>query len=256
MRVREDPARPPGLREARVALALGWLRLAVVAAEIIALIGNFRYVLGFSSFGVANFFGYFTIQSAMIAVAVTLAGGLVLVSGRSESVVLVTVRTIVLVYVVLSGIVFGLLAAFSSTRTYQIAIPWSDQLLHFILPSVLLLDWLVGRFLGPRAPAVPWLALAWAVPYPVIWLIFTLVRGDAVGWYPYFFLDPSQVSGPAAIVAYCAGILAVILGFVAAFIGLSRARMQHPPAPRARGSAPSDPRPAQAAERDERVEAA
>ncbi|KQO96850.1 Pr6Pr family membrane protein [Leifsonia sp. Leaf264] len=256
MRVREDPARPPGLREARVALALGWLRLAVVAAEIIALIGNFRYVLGFSSFGVANFFGYFTIQSAMIAVAVTLVGGLVLVSGRSESVVLLTARTIVLVYVVLSGIVFGLLAAFSSTRTYQIAIPWSDQLLHFILPSVLLLDWLVGRFLGPRAPAVPWLALAWAVPYPVIWLIFTLVRGDAVGWYPYFFLDPSQVSGPGAIVAYCAGILAVILGFVAAFIGLSRARMRHPPAPHAPGSAPSDPRPAQAAERDERVEAA
>src|SRR6478735_5530760 len=142
MRVRDDPAQWPGLREARVAVVLGWVRIAVVAAEIIALIGNFRYVLGFSSFGVANFFGYFTIQSAMIAVVVTLAGGLVLLSGRSESVVLLTTRTIVLVYVVLSGIVFGLLAAFSSTRTYQIVIPWSDQLLHFILPAVLLADWL------------------------------------------------------------------------------------------------------------------
>ncbi|KQX05445.1 MULTISPECIES: Pr6Pr family membrane protein [unclassified Leifsonia] len=228
MRVRRNPAQRPGLREARVALALGWLRIAVVAAEIIALIGNFRYVLGFSSFGVANFFGYFTIQSAIIAVGVTLVGGIVLLSGRTESVVLLTARTILLVYVVLSGIVFGLLAAFSSTRTYQIAIPWSDQLLHFILPTVLLADWLVDRYLGPRAPAVPWLALAWAVPFPVIWLVFTLVRGDSVGWYPYFFLDPSQVSGPPVITAYCAGILAVILGFVAALIGVSRTRMLHP----------------------------
>ncbi|MET1016301.1 MAG: Pr6Pr family membrane protein [Leifsonia flava] len=257
MRVRDDPAQRPGLREARVAVVLGWVRIAVVAAEIIALIGNFRYVLGFSSFGVANFFGYFTIQSAMIAVVVTLAGGLVLLSGRSESVALLTTRTIVLVYVVLSGIVFGLLAAFSSTRTYQIVIPWSDQLLHFILPAVLLVDWLVGRFLGPRAPAVPWIALAWAVPFPVIWLIFTLFRGDAVGWYPYFFLDPSQVSGPAVIVAYCAGILAVILGFVATFVGLSRARMQHPPDAHASGPSStvlSAPRSSMAQERSEPVE--
>src|SRR3954454_7999996 len=198
-------------RQRRLLIALGWGRIALIAAEGIALVGNFQYILGFSSFGVGNFFGYFTIQSAMLVVPVFLVGGIVLLSGRTEPGWVPTVRTLVLVYVLLSGIVFGLLAAFSSTRTYQIAIPWSDQLLHFVLPVVVLIDWLVHRFLCPISAPIPWLALGWAVPFPTLWLVFTLIRGEAVGWYPYFFLDPSQVSGPAAIAGYCGVVLVMIL---------------------------------------------
>lgn len=221
MAARENSAHPAARR---LLLGLGWLRIALIAAEVIALIGNFQYILGFSSFGVGNFFGYFTIQSAILVIPVYLVGGIVLLSGREEPDWLPTVRTIVLVYVVLSGIVFGLLAAFSTSRTYQIAIPWSDQLLHFVLPVVVLLDWLAHRFLGPRTAAIPWSALGWSLPFPIAWLVFTLFRGEAVGWYPYFFLDPSQVSGPAAIAGYCGIVLLMMLGFTSAFVGLSRVR--------------------------------
>ncbi len=47
-------------------------RLLVAVLEVIALIGNFQYVLGFRFFATTNFFSYFTVQSAMLAV-VTLA---------------------------------------------------------------------------------------------------------------------------------------------------------------------------------------
>ncbi|MET0725412.1 MAG: Pr6Pr family membrane protein [Leifsonia sp.] len=221
MRVREKTTHPA---QGRVLIGLGWLRIGLAAGEVIALIGNLQYVLGFSAFGVGNFFGYFTIQSAIIAVPVLIIGGILLLGRRRETRAFITIRTIVLVYVLLSGIVFGLLAAFSTTRTYQIAIPWSDQLLHFVLPVGILIDWLVHRFLAPLSPAVPWIALGWSVPFPILWLVLTVIRGEAVGWYPYFFLDPSQVSGTPAIVGYCAVVLLTLLGFTAAFIGLSRLR--------------------------------
>ena len=34
-------------------------------------------------------------------------------------------------------------------------------------------------------------ALGWLI-YPLIWLAYTLVRGAAVSWYPYPFLDPAH----------------------------------------------------------------
>ena len=56
----------------RARRSLGVFRLLVAVLEVIAIIGNFQYVLGFRFFATTNFFSYFTVQSAMAAV-VTLA---------------------------------------------------------------------------------------------------------------------------------------------------------------------------------------
>jgi hypothetical protein len=43
-----------------------------------------------------------------------------------------------------------------------------------------------------------------------------------VGWYPYFFLDARQVSGPGETVFYCLIIVAIITGIAALLTWITR----------------------------------
>lgn len=61
----------------------------------------------------------------------------------------------------------------------------SNILVHYVVPIAMVLGWLL---FGPRpriTAAVVWWSLAW----PVAWLGYTLIRGEATGWYPYPFVD-------------------------------------------------------------------
>ena len=48
------------------------------------------------------------------------------------------------------------------------------------------------------------------------------MRGSFVGWYPYFFLDPAQVSGPLETVLYCLIAVVLFLGIAAVLVATSR----------------------------------
>ncbi len=103
---------------------LGVFRLAIAMLEIVALIGNFQYVLGgFRFFATANFFSYFTIQSAFAAVAVLLVAGYTAIALPRDPAWLGIVRTMVTVYVLVSGIVFGVIVTQASTRDYRVDVP-------------------------------------------------------------------------------------------------------------------------------------
>jgi len=47
----------------------------------------------------------------------------------------------------------------------------------------------------------------------VVWGVITLVRGASVGWYPYFFLDPVQVTDPVEFAVY-SGIALTVFALV------------------------------------------
>jgi hypothetical protein len=64
----------------------------------------------------------------------------------------------------------------------------ADKLLHMVVPLLAVVGWLV---FGPRGYAsnddlVPFLRL------PVVWLLYTLIRGAFVDWYPYPFIDVNE----------------------------------------------------------------
>ena len=62
--------------------------------------------------------------------------------------------------------------------------------------------------------------LAWLL-FPFAYLIFTLLRGSYINWYPYWFLNP-KVVGYTGIITYAAGIfvltilIAMVLYLIAA----------------------------------------
>jgi hypothetical protein len=184
---------------------VGLARLAAATAGIVALIARFVYGLGFHTFVTSNYFAYLTMQSAIALVLVNAAAGILILRGRAESARFSTLRCAVACFVIVAGVVFGILASQAPTLGYRLDVPWSDQVLHFFLPTFALADWLVS----PGRQRVRWRTLILIVGYPVVWGIATILHGRMVGWYPYFFLDPAQAGYPVSFVLYSAGALAL-----------------------------------------------
>ncbi|MCU1569317.1 MAG: hypothetical protein JWR33_58 [Naasia sp.] len=198
--------------------AMGSARLLAAAAGIVALVARFLYGLGFPSFGSANYFAYLTMQSNIAAVVVSAVAGIRLLRGVPETRALSTARALVASFLIVAGFVFALLASQAPAQGYRLDVPWSDQVLHFYLPAFALADWLIT----PGRRPVRWRALVGALGYPTVWGIGTILRGQLVGWYPYFFLDPRLPGYPLSFLAYSAGALALFVAVAAGLIAASR----------------------------------
>ncbi|HEU5429488.1 MAG TPA: Pr6Pr family membrane protein [Actinocrinis sp.] len=192
----------------RLRPAVAGYRLAVAALMAVAL-GFTAYRAGFSgSTGLVNFFSYFTILSNILGTVVFLVGGIGLLRGGAGAPDLL--RGAAALYLVITGIVYGVALAHYDTPQ---VIPWVNAVVHKLTPLVFLLDWLLDP---PRRPlrlsraAVAWLAL------PVVFLVYSLARGPAAGWYPYPFLDP-RGHGYLRVAVSC---VIVAVAFVAAGAGL------------------------------------
>jgi putative copper export protein len=73
----------------------------------------------------------------------------------------------------------------------------------------------VRRLFGPR-PRITWHTVAAAFGWPLAWLVYIFTQGAFTGWYPYPFLDVTDIGLGAAIgnallvVVLAAGLAAVI----------------------------------------------
>ena len=232
MAARANGVSAPGMRARR---SLGVFRVLIAVLEVIALVGNFEYVLGFRFFATANFFSYFTVQSAMLAVVTLCIAAAYALLAPNDPPWLGILRTMVTVYLLVSGLVFALIVGQASSRDYRIDVPWSDTLLHWVVPALAVVAWTADSIMAVN-PRVPWSTVGWVLVYPSLWLPYTLVRGADVGWYPYFFLDEAQVGGVGGVVAYCALVLVIFVAITAVLVAVNRALWR-----RARGRRGSPP---------------
>ena len=196
---------------------LGLARIAMALACLIALVHRFVWGLGSITFEPANFFGYLTIQSNLAFVAVAVVSGRHALRGWPPSARLDAVRAAVLTCTVTAGIVFAVIVQQSSARAIRIDVPWSDVLLHFVLPALALAEWT----LSPRGHRSPWRVLLVVIGYTLAWGGVTMVRGAITGWYPYYFLDPDQSSGLGEFLLYAAAALAVFAVVGSVVVGTS-----------------------------------
>ena len=86
----------------------------------------------------------------------------------------------------------------------------ADNLLHIVVPVLAVLGWVM---FGPRHRVRRSDLLPALVP-PVVWLVYTLVRGGIVDWYPYPFLDAGEL-GYGSVAATCLGIAVLFVGLAA-----------------------------------------
>ena len=100
----------------------------------------------------------------------------------------------------------------------------ADKLLHVVVPVLAVAAW---AWVGPR-PRVSARAIAYALCWPVAWLVWTLVVGQVDGWVPYPFLDPDE-DGWDGVVVVSVGITVLFLLLFALLRWLDRLL---PPTPR------------------------
>ncbi|MGC5172398.1 Pr6Pr family membrane protein [Microbacterium sp. DT81.1] len=167
---------------------------------------------------IANFLSFFTIQSNVLAV-VTLAIGAVWAwtKGRDEdteprwfAILLACTTT----YMLVTGVVYNTLLR-NVELPQGVTVPWSNEVLHVVIPLVLLVD----LFFAPKRRALPWRAVWIIVAYPIVWVLYTLVRANLIiapatgnaWWYPYPFLDPNGPGGFRSVVVY---VIAIAVGII------------------------------------------
>ncbi|PVE97906.1 Pr6Pr family membrane protein [Microbacterium sp. TPD7012] len=184
---------------------------------------------------IANFFSFFTIESNVLAAVALASGGIwalrqkdrTLVEPRWLAVLLVCAST----YMIVTGVVYNTLLR-GIPLPQGATVPWSNEVLHVFVPIIMLIDVLVA----PRRRALGWGAVGIAAIFPIVWVVYTLIRANLViapatgnpYWYPYPFLDPHQPGGYGAVTLYVLLIAAIIIGAAAGVVWIGRKRGTRP----------------------------
>ncbi|MDW4574542.1 Pr6Pr family membrane protein [Microbacterium sp. M3] len=210
---------------ARAVMAL--VILAAIIAQLAKSVGTAIELERDVATTIANFFSFFTILSNTLAGIVLLWAALWhLTRGRPrgariEPPGLALALACASTYMIVTGVVYNVLLRNIVLPQGSEPVWWSNEVLHLVGPLFLLADVLVG----PLRRALPWRTLWAVVAFPIVWVVYTMVRGPLTTnpvsgdlfWYPYPFLNPNNDGGWPSVIAYVVGIAVAILA-VAAFV--------------------------------------
>ncbi|GAA2016428.1 Pr6Pr family membrane protein [Nakamurella flavida] len=178
--------------------------------------------------GVVNFFSYFTILSNLLAGLVFVAGAVRLARGQEDGPLAVAIRGASVVYMLFVGVVFSTLLSGADLGPLE---PWVNTVHHYVMPVVVLVDWLVW----PPARRLPLRTAALYLLFPLIYTVYSLIRGAVTGWYAYPFFNPSVSGGYGGVALLCAGMLVAFLLIALLVRWLGNARVRATPTPRVAG---------------------
>lgn len=152
-----------------------------------------------------NFMSFFTNLSNIFAGVVFIISAIYLAKSRRASTTDDIIRGAATLYMTVTGIVYVTLL---TGEDLGLLMPWVNIVTHIIMPLVVLADWV---YQPPRTKYTIKQAIWW-LAFPMIYLVYSLVRGAQVGWYPYPFLNPDKVGGYGGVAAYCIVILVAFVG--------------------------------------------
>ena len=199
-----------------------FVRAATASVAVVAIFVQAKTLADAGVLDVVNFFSYFTIQSNLIGIAVLLM--LAWLGSRPRPVSLEGLRGAATVYLTVT---FVVVVALLENVDVGLQLAWVDFVLHKLTPVVIVLDWLIDPPLVPISwrRALTWLA------YPLVWLVYTLIRGAIVGWYPYPFLDPAhggygQVAVTSVVILVAGAGLCIFYAWLGTVLGGRRRRRE------------------------------
>lgn len=181
---------------------LGVLRLAFAAVIVVGIVGLIVHNWDSPTFRLLNFFSFFTVESNILAALVLVIAGVAALRGNQTR-QLSGLRGAATLYMAITGIVYNVVLA-DLAESLQTDLPWANFIVHKLIPVVVVLDFLLDRTvhrLGLRN------ALWWLI-FPGLYLVYSLIRGPIVDWYPYPFLDPRE-HGYAQVALFGLGVAVV-----------------------------------------------
>ncbi len=168
----------------------------LVAAAVVGFIAWFAVIvqLFLNTGTVANFFSYFTILCNLL-IAVSLTFIVVFQnSAAGKYFARPSVETGIGLYIFIVGFIYNLvLRKLATLSGFRLLV---DNTLHVYIPLLYLLYWIIftEKEKLPLKSGFRWL---W---FPLLYLIYTLIRGSVMDWYPYPFLNVVKLGYDKVIV--------------------------------------------------------
>jgi hypothetical protein len=174
-----------------------------------ALIGQFYLILqnkqASTAETIVRYFSFFTIlTNLLVAICVTV---LLVAPSLKWGVFFskATTLTAITVYITIVGLVYNAILRFLwQPKGLQYAV---DELLHTVIPLLFIFLW---RMWVPRSGLKYKNVWTWLI-YPLIYVIYTVIRGAITGYYPYPFIDVTKL-GYGIVLVNTVGLLAAFLG--------------------------------------------
>lgn len=179
-----------------VRLFFGLLTLTAIATQL-----GIHMQRGFR---VLNFFSYFTNLANLFAAVVLLISAAYLIQRWLPTPAEDILRGKSVVCMAIVGIVFNLLLRETDLGAL---LPWINTVTHVIMPIVVVLDWL---YQPPKSKLTVQQTTYWLL-FPLLYLIYSMIRGVTDGFYAYPFFNPAQVGGYGGVALYC---IAILVGFL------------------------------------------
>ena len=192
---------------------LGWV--AVLTQLYLSIEAEVRAGKG-AAFGVLMYTWYFTLLSNIFCAAVATA---YMLSANAREGLQSLCSPWVISAATLAIVMTGSIYFFVLRNQYnpQGVNFWVNSALHYVIPP--LFAWFWWRVVPRRA--LVWSDVFRMLAYPVAYLLYLIVRGEATGMYPYFFVDVPRI-GYASALSNAAAISGVFAVSAALLVALKR----------------------------------
>jgi hypothetical protein len=162
-----------------------------------------------------EYFAYFSIVTAIFAGALLLVVGVRALRNLEEGKRLEIARLSLTVAMVVVGVVYHALLSDVANDVRDGDYVWPvfpNEFIHTYAPMLIVLEYLVSqKTFNIRLRAALWVAV-----FPLVWLMFSVIRGSITNWWPYWFINPNGEAGFVGMLSYIGAITAffLTLGFI------------------------------------------
>ncbi|MCA9392048.1 Pr6Pr family membrane protein [candidate division WWE3 bacterium] len=163
---------------------------------------------------VGNLLSYFTVDSNLMVAVFLIVWGAYQLRGEDVKRVMY-VRGAITLYIFITGTLYWMYLARPEVNVVPNEL---NLLIHFVTPIFMLIDW----FIVYDDRSIKFAkALLW-VTFPILYTIYSLIRGPMVDWYPYKFLDPELAGGYLPVLTTSAKYFLIIIVLIAGLVYLPR----------------------------------
>jgi hypothetical protein len=194
---------------------LGLFRTLIGLALIGAVVWQVTDRLANGIFRPTEYFAYFSIVSAILAGLLLITTGFGILLRVEDTKWVELARLSVTVAMIVVGVVYHALLADAAGDVRDGDYVWPvlpNEIIHTYAPILIVIDYLLSY----RAFQVKLRAALWVAVFPLTWLVFSVIRGLATNWWPYWFINPNEEGGVPGMLSYIAAITAffLVLGFL------------------------------------------